>query len=356
MKPLDTRFNVGAVFALLAALLFGASTPFSKVLLRGVDPIMLAGLLYLGSGIGLAIVLSIRRFIDRELSREASMTRADIPWLAGSIFSGGIVAPVLLMFGLRIIPASSSSLLLNLEGVLTAMLAWFVFKENFDFHIALGFTAISAGGLLISWEGRPEAGAPVGALLVTGACLGWAIDNNLTRRVSANDPLQVAASKGLIAGAANLIIALASGAKLPGTGALSGAALIGFVGYGISLALFVLALRHVGTARTGAYFSVAPFIGAAMSILVLHDPVTVYFLAAAGLMGIGVWLHLTERHKHEHLHTEISHEHAHIHDEHHTHEHGQPVPAGVSHSHPHRHAGVLHSHPHYPDIHHRHEH
>jgi len=354
-----TGSNKGAFFALLAAALFGASTPFSKVLLARVDPpvdpMMLAGLLYLGSGIGLAIWRSVGR-IRREQSREASVTRADLPWLAGSIVSGGIVAPVLLMFGLRMIPASSSSLLLNLEGVLTATLAWFVFKENFDLRIALGMTAISAGGLLISWEGRPEAGAPLGALLVSGACFGWAIDNNLTRRISANDPVQVAASKGLIAGTSNLIIALASGAKLPGAVAVGESAVIGLVGYGISLALFVLALRHIGTARTGAYFSVAPFIGAAISILVLHDPVTVYFLAAAGLMGIGVWLHLTERHRHEHLHAEIAHEHAHIHDEHHMHEHGHPVPAGVSHNHPHRHAGVLHSHPHYPDIHHRHEH
>lgn len=356
MSAAYRKLNSGAVFALVAAALFGASTPFSKVLLGSVDPILLAGLLYLGSGIGLAIWLGLSRLIDREQSREASMKRADLLWLAGSIVSGGIAGPVLLMFGLRMIPASSSSLLLNLEGVLTALLAWFVFKENFDLRIATGMTAISAGGLLISWGGRPETGAPVGALLVTGACLAWAIDNNLTRRISANDPVQIAANKGLIAGTANMIIALASGASLPSTPALGGAAVIGLVGYGISLALFVLALRHIGTARTGAYFSVAPFIGAAISILVLHDPVTVHFVAAAGLMGIGVWLHLTERHIHEHLHSEIEHEHAHIHDEHHMHEHGQPVPAALSHSHTHRHPGVLHSHPHYPDIHHRHQH
>src|SRR5262249_53015688 len=318
--------------------------------------IMLAGLLYLGSGIGLVVWRGLIRRSDREQSREASLKLADLPWLAGAIVSGGVVGPVLLMFGLTMIPASSSSLLLNLEGVLTAMLAWSLFKENFNLRVALGMAAISAGGLLISWEGRPEAGAPVGALSVIGACLAWAIDNNLTRRVSASDPVQVAAAKGLIAGTTNLIIALASGAKFPGLGAVGGAALVGLVGYGISLTLFVWALRYVGTARTGAYFSVAPFIGSTISILVLRDPVTVNFLAAAGLMGFGVWLHLTEQHKHLHLHPVISHEHAHFHDEHHAHEHSDPVRAVVSHSHTHTHTEMIHSHPHYPDIHHHHEH
>src|SRR5262245_131191 len=333
MNSAHTRLNSGAAFALLAAALFGASTPISKVLLGRISPIMLAGLLYLGSGIGLAIWRGFSRRIYPERSREASMKLADLPWLGGAILSGGVVGPVLLMFGLRMTPASSSALLLNLEGVFTAVLAWFVFKENFDLRIALGMAAILAGGLLISWGGRPETGAPMGALLIIGACLAWAIDNNLTRRVSASDPVQVAASKGLIAGTTTLIIALANGAQLPGVGAVAGAALVGLVGYGVSLTLFVLALRHIGSARAGAYFSVAPFIGAAISILVLRDPVTGYFLAAAGLMGTGIWLHLTERHKHEHMHTEITHEHAHVHDEHHAHEHGEPVPAGAVHRH-----------------------
>jgi drug/metabolite transporter (DMT)-like permease len=349
------RLNRGAGLALLAAALFGASTPFSKLLLRALDPILLAGMLYLGSGIGLAVWRVISR-AGRDRGREASLKLADLPWLAGAIASGGVAGPVLLMFGLRTTPASSSSLLLNLEGVLTAMLAWFVFKENFDLRIALGMAAISAGGVLISWGGYPQPGAAVGTLSITGACLAWAIDNNLTRRVSAGDPVQVAAAKGLIAGAVNLTIAIASGSAMPGMGVVAAAALVGLAGYGISLTLFVLALRHIGTARTGAYFSVAPFIGAAISILVLRDQVTGYFLAAAGLMGFGVWLHLTERHRHEHLHAEIEHDHAHIHDEHHRHGHEEAVPDGASHSHAHRHSEMQHSHRHYPDIHHRHEH
>jgi uncharacterized membrane protein len=186
----------GVSFALLAAVLFGASTPFSKILVGRVDPILLAGLLYLGSGMGLAIWRGLSRGFERDESREASLKLADLPWLASAIISGGVIGPVLLLVGLRMTPASSASLLLNLEGVLTAMLAWFVFKENFDLRIALGMAAITAGGLLVSWGGRPELGAPVGALSITGACLAWAVDNNLTRRVSTGDPVQVAAAKG----------------------------------------------------------------------------------------------------------------------------------------------------------------
>jgi drug/metabolite transporter (DMT)-like permease len=343
-------------FAVVAAVLFGASTPFSKLLLGKVNPVLLAGLLYLGSGSGLAVWQWIRRGSERTKSREASLKVADLPWLAGAILSGGIVGPVLLMVGLSVTPASSASLLLNLEGVLTAVLAWFVFKENFDRRIALGMGAITLGSLLLSWGGRPELRVPLGALAITGACLAWAIDNNLTRRVSAGDPVQIASAKGLIAGTFNFIIAIAGGAKMPHVAAITGAGVVGLVGYGISLTLFVLALRHIGTARTGAYFSVAPFVGAVISILVLGDAVTLYFLAAAGLMGLGVWLHLTELHRHGHRHTEVAHEHAHIHDEHHQHEHEVPALAGVSHSHGHRHAEMFHAHPHYPDIHHRHEH
>jgi drug/metabolite transporter (DMT)-like permease len=355
-KSQHARSNNGVWFAVVAAVLFGASTPFSKLLLGKVDPVLLAGLLYLGSGSGLAVWQWIRRGSERTKSREASLKVADLPWLAGAILSGGIVGPVLLMVGLSVTPASSASLLLNLEGVLTAVLAWFVFKENFDRRIALGMGAITLGSLLLSWGGRPELRVPLGALAITGACLAWAIDNNLTRRVSAGDPVQIASAKGLIAGTFNFIIAVAGGAKMPHVAAITGAGVVGLVGYGISLTLFVLALRHIGTARTGAYFSVAPFVGAVISILVLGDAVTLYFLAAAGLMGLGVWLHLTELHRHGHRHTEVAHEHAHIHDEHHQHEHEVPALAGVSHSHGHRHAEMFHTHPHYPDIHHRHEH
>lgn len=345
----------GISFAVLAAVLFGASTPFSKILLGKTEPVMLAGLLYLGSGIGLT-TWSWLRARSKGGTRDAKLKRLDLPWLAGAILAGGIIGPILLMVGLAMTPASSASLLLNLEGVFTAMLAWFVFKENFDRRIATGMFAITVGGLLLSWDGRPEVDVPWGALAITGACLAWGIDNNLTRRISAGDPVQIAAAKGLVAGAVNLTIALAAGSSVPTLLTVTIAALLGFFGYGLSLTLFVLALRHIGTARTGAYFSLAPFVGALISILVLRDSLTLPFLMAAGLMGIGVWLHLTERHKHEHLHEVLEHDHRHVHDEHHQHEHAESVPLREPHSHPHRHERMVHSHPHYPDIHHRHGH
>lgn len=345
----------GISFAVMAAVLFGASTPFSKILLGKTEPVLLAGLLYLGSGVGLAI-WSWFRSRSKGGTREAQLKRSDLPWLAGAILAGGIIGPILLMVGLVITPASSASLLLNLEGVFTAMLAWFVFKENFDRRIAFGMVAITLGGLLLSWGGRPEVGVPWAALAITGACLAWGIDNNLTRRVSAGDPVQIAAAKGLVAGAVNLTIALAAGSSVPTLLTVTMAALLGFFGYGVSLTLFVLALRHIGTARTGAYFSLAPFVGAVISVLVLRDSLTLQFLIAAVLMGTGVWLHLTERHAHEHWHEVLEHDHKHIHDEHHQHEHDEFVPLGEPHSHPHRHERMVHSHHHYPDIHHRHAH
>lgn len=346
----------GVLFALLAAALFGASTPFAKLLVGQVSPLMLAALLYLGSGAGLSLWYGLRRLRTGKPASADGLRKADLPWLAAAILSGGIAGPVLLMFGLAQTPASSASLLLNMEGVLTAALAWFVFKENFDRRIVLGMLAIVLAGVLLSWQQMPQFGLPWGPLAILAACLCWAIDNNLTRRISASDALQIAALKGLTAGLVNLTLALLLGASLPGVARVGAAALIGFAGYGLSLVLFVLALRHLGSARTGAYFSAAPFIGAAISLLVLHDAVGGMFWLAAVLMGIGIWLHLTERHQHPHTHEETEHGHSHSHDLHHQHEHDFAWDGREPHSHPHRHLPISHSHAHYPDIHHQHRH
>ncbi|HEX6535197.1 MAG TPA: DMT family transporter [Gemmatimonadaceae bacterium] len=345
----------GVGMALLAALLFGVSAPFAKLLLRGTAPQLLAGLLYLGSGAGLALVWLGRRH-STDVAREASLTHRDLPWLAGAIAFGGGLGPLLLMVGLTRTPASSASLLLNLEGVFTALLAWFVFRENFDRRIALGMVAIVAGGVVLSWEGALAWGGVAGTLAVASACLCWAIDNNLTQKVSAGDPVQIAMLKGLVAGAVNTAIALALGAPWPALPRLGSTVLLGFLSYGVSLVLFVLALRHLGTARTGAYFSTAPFVGAAVSLVVFRERPTALLVAAAALMALGVWLHLTERHEHEHAHEALEHEHPHVHDEHHQHAHAPGDPPGEPHSHQHRHEPLVHTHPHYPDIHHRHGH
>src|SRR5262245_56075339 len=346
----------GCRVCLAAAVLFGLSTPLAKSVSPLVQPSLLAGLLYLGSGIGLGVYFLFQLARPQNGAREASLKRTDAPWLVGAIFVGGVVGPLLLMWGLAQTPASRASLLLNLEGVFTALLAWFVFKENFDARIAWGMALIAAGGVGLSWMGRPERGLPWGALAIVGACLAWAVDNNLTRKVSAGDPVQIAMLKGLVAGSVNTAIGLLLGAKLPDGIVFLKVGLIGFLGYGISLTFFVLALRHLGTARTGAYFSTAPFVGAGVSVVFLGDALSVGFVLSAILMAAGVWLHLTERHEHLHHHEPIKHDHLHTHDEHHQHVHSPSDPPGEPHSHPHRHEALTHSHPHFPDIHHRHEH
>ena len=345
----------GITFALLAALLFGLSTPLAKAVSPQVGPVLLAGLLYLGSGIGLGVYYLLRiRHPGR--GKEATLKRTDLPWLAGAIFTGGGMGPLLLMWGLAQTPASSASLLLNLEGVLTALLAWFVFKENFDVRIACGMALIAAGGICLSWTGRPAAGVPWGSLAIVAACLAWAIDNNLTRKVSGGDPVQIALLKGLVAGGVNTVLGFALGAKLPGTLILFAVGAIGLFGYGISLIMFVLALRHIGTARTGAYFSIAPFVGAVLAVVLFGESLSLGFGLAAVLMGMGVWLHLTERHEHVHHHLPLEHDHLHTHDEHHQHPHAATDPPGEAHSHPHRHEEMTHRHDHFPDLHHRHNH
>jgi drug/metabolite transporter (DMT)-like permease len=354
MKLLRTLATNGIVTAMFAAVLFGASTPLAKELLRNVSPMMLAGLLYAGSGLGLGAWLVVRR-LRGHAHDEAALQRRDWPWLAGAVLFGGALGPALLMLGLKSTPASTASLLLNLEGVFTAALAWIVFRENVDRRIFLGMCAIVAGGAVLSWTQRPT-GVPWGALAIAGACLCWAIDNNLTRAVSASDPVRIAAIKGGVAGLFNIALATAMGDALPAPTMLWATGAIGLAGYGISLVLYVLSLRNLGAARTGAYFSTAPFVGATLSLLLLRETPDIAFWIAGALMATGVWLHVSERHVHEHTHERLEHEHRHVHDEHHQHRHDFPWDGTEPHSHPHVHEPMTHTHPHYPDLHHRHGH
>ncbi|MEK8089527.1 DMT family transporter [Thermithiobacillus plumbiphilus] len=340
----------GVPAALGAAILFGISTPFAKWLLTGIDPWLLAGLLYLGSGLGLFLYRLVRQ------APAAKLPPGEWPWLAGAILAGGVFAPVLLMFGLTGMPASGASLLLNAEGVFTALLAWFAFRENFDRRIALGMLAIVAGAVVLSWPGEAHFAGIMPTLAVLGACLAWGIDNNLTRKVSLTDATWIAAIKGLSAGSVNLTLAFLLGAHWPALPQISSALLVGWLSYGISLSLFVLGLRHLGTARTGAYFSVAPFVGAALAIPLLGETLSERLLIAGLLMALGVWLHLTEQHSHAHIHEPIEHEHEHVHDVHHQHAHDEPVPPDTRHRHWHRHEPLSHEHAHFPDAHHRHRH
>ncbi|CNK74752.1 DMT family transporter [Yersinia proxima] len=349
MKWHDGLRQPGVLAALTAAVLFGAGTPLAKQLLNTVSPWLLAGLLYLGSGVGLALY----RLITRPAA--VSLPRNELWWFIGAITAGGIIAPVLLMIGLTGMPASGASLLLNAEGVFTALLAWFAFKENFDRRIALGMMVIVAGAAILSWPGEARFAGLWPTLAILGACFAWGIDNNLTRKVSLTDATWIASVKGLVAGVVNLALAFALGATLPPVINLAGALLVGFFAYGVSLALFVIGLRHLGTARTGAYFSIAPFLGAALAVA-MGDAITIPLIVAGLLMAIGIWLHLTEQHEHQHHHESLLHEHEHLHDEHHLHSHDFPIDADIPHKHPHQHHPTAHSHPHFPDAHHRHKH
>lgn len=342
--------------ALAAAALFGASTPWAKWLGVSLAPQLLAGLLYLGSGLGLALWMAWRRWRRPDGdAAEPLPTRADWPWLAAAVLSGGVLGPLLLMAGLRATPADTAALLLNLEGVFTAALAWWVFKEHVDRTLMLGMLAIVVGGVLLSLPAG-SATWTNGALLVVAACGCWGVDNNLTRKVAHLDALQLAGIKGLAAGLTNTSLALALGAPWPTAPVLAGTLGLGFAGYGLSLVLFVLALRGLGTARTGAYFSVAPLFGVLMAWGLWPAWPAPLFWPAAALMALGVWLHVRERHEHTHQHEAMAHAHRHRHDAHHQHTHDFAWDGQEPHSHPHQHAALSHRHAHFPDLHHRHGH
>jgi drug/metabolite transporter (DMT)-like permease len=347
--------RTAVLYALISAALFGLSTPAAKVLVGSIHPVTLAGLLYCGAGVGVA---ALRRILPAAITGapETALSRADLPWLAAAIGAGGILGPLLLMFGLTRTDAATASLLLTLEGVATALMAWFIFHENFDRRIAIGMASLVAGAALLSWSGAPSFDSIASPLAIAGACVSWGLDNNLTRKVSLADPLQIAMLKGLIAGPFNLILGLSISHQIPTFSGILLTGVVGFLGYGVSLALFVVALRGLGTARTGAYFSTAPFIGSAAAVVLLGEPITTQLLLAAALMALGVWLHLTERHEHEHFHEDLVHTHPHVHDIHHRHAHEAGDPPGEPHTHVHQHSPMRHTHPHVPDMHHIHRH
>jgi drug/metabolite transporter (DMT)-like permease len=340
----------GVGYALGAAALFGASTPGAKLLLRDLSPLMLSALLYLGA----TIALSAYRFLAFE-SREAQITRHDLPSMCGIIFFGGIVGPILMFLGLQRLSALTGSLLLNLEGPFTAVIAIGLMREHLARREMFAAATIMLGGLLVSLQPGHIGGNWIGALEIAGACLSWGIDNNLTQRVSLRDPVVVARIKTLAAGSCVLAIALLQGGgQIPGAITLVCAGAVGALCYGVSIVLAVKAFRVLGAARESAYFATDPFVGALLSIIVFRDLPNLSQLAGATLMIIGVLSLVRERHGHLHAHEPISHEHLHIHDEHHQHQHDSLVTE--PHSHPHLHAGLTHEHEHVSDVHHRHIH
>lgn len=342
------------LIALAAAALFGISTPITKLLIGDVSPVLLAAWLYLGSGTGLILILAVRSLTCSQV-QEAKLNRNEVPWLAGTVVFGGVIGPILMLLGLVSTDAASASLLLNLEAVATLLIAWLVFREHVDHRLFLGATSIVAGAVLISLDGGIGKGG-WGVPLIALACVSWGIDNNLTRKIAHVDPVVLAAVKGLVAGGVNLVLAFVLGSVWPPFGVAASAMALGFTSYGLGLVLFIVALRHLGTARTGAYYGTAPFLGALAAAVFLATPLTPIILVAGLLMAFGAWLHLSERHTHEHRHDALEHDHRHVHDEHHQHSHETSDPGTESHSHTHRHVAMTHSHRHWPDLHHGHSH
>jgi drug/metabolite transporter (DMT)-like permease len=352
------RDHIYLVFqALLAAFLFGMSAPISKFLLGEITPILLAAFLYLGAGISLLIIMGLQRLGKKSNPTEAQIKKADLPWLAGAILTGGIAAPITLLFSIRGTPAGTASLLLSFEGVSTTLIAACVFKESLSRQALWAILSITFASVLLSTNLNSDWGLSISALGILIACILWGMDNNFTRNISAKDPLAIVTIKGLVAGSFSLVFATVLGDQIPGINIVAGAMLLGCMGYGLSIVLFVYAMRGLGAARTSTLFGTAPLAGVVVSSLLFRETYGISFTIAVPLMLIGTMLLAREAHSHNHVHEKAVHEHRHRHDDiHHVHIHKQEEFQAQSHSHLHSHDHLEHEHPHLPDIHHRHAH
>jgi drug/metabolite transporter (DMT)-like permease len=336
--------------ALLAAIFFGASAPIAKLLLGDdIAPIFLAAFLYLGSGTGITLIKLTQRIRSKDF--EAKIKPADVKWLAGAILSGGIAAPIILMISLQNTPASTTSLLLNFEGVGTTLIALLFFKEAISRRAWTAILIITLASIFLSTDFESRFGLSLGALGVILACVLWGLDNNLTRNISGKDPLVIVAWKGLVAGTFSFFLAFFLGNTLPTLSIILYTLLLGFISYGLSTILFIRSMRGLGAARTSALYGTAPLAGVLLSIVIFQEFPSFMFIIATILMIGGALLLINEQHEHSHAHTVLFHDHSHKHDESHKHAKGEGV-----HSHEHEHAAEEHEHDHMPDIHHRHGH
>lgn len=344
--------KVSILYAIVAAVCYAISVPAAKILLQHLSPILMASLLYLGAGIGMLVVNLFQNKRARE--KEARITRRELPWVA-AIVALDIAAPIFLMVGLSMTTSATAALLGNFELVITAAVALVFFKEAIGRRMWVAVGLITSSSIILSVEDFSSFKFSAGAIFVLLSCVCWGVDNSCTRTISFKDPTQISVIKGLGAGIGALAVAVI-------TGNLSGqmiyvaiALVVGFVGYGLSTYLYVLAQRGMGATRTSVFFSASPFIGAGLSLVLFWEKPALSFLVASAVMAAGTTFAAFERHSHEHTHLEREHEHRHRHDDgHHDHPHDPPV--WGEHSHPHRHAAVTHSHAHTPDLHHTHAH
>jgi drug/metabolite transporter (DMT)-like permease len=342
-------------FVIISASLFGVGLPLAKILVSDVPPVTLAGLLYIGAFAGLFLYSLGRQRTAPAHSKAAPLEKKDWPWLAGAVFTGGVLGPILLMTGLSLVSGFTASLLSNLEGVATAVIAIWIFRENAGRRLWLALACMTVAGVFLAWDPALGEFTMLGPLLIVSAMVCWGIDNNLTRSISDKDPIQIARIKSLAGGITSLSIALALGLTLPPGHAIALALLVGSFSYGVSLVFFIKALQGLGSSRTGALFGLSPFIGAVASLVILREWIGWVMFPAGGLMILGAWLVYNERHSHEHPHEAVTHIHLHSHsDPHHLHGHSEPVLD--QHAHEHTHVEWVHAHAHWPDTHHRHGH
>ncbi|PWR70183.1 EamA family transporter [Methanospirillum lacunae] len=354
--------RIPIIYAILSAVLFGSCAPMTKYFIGTTEPVMLAALFYCGSGTGM-LVLILGRAIIRggSTAGEAPLTRSDAPYLAGMAIFGGVLAPVTLMYSMMITPAATGSLLLNFEPVATGFFAAFLFHEAVGRRIWIAMGLITGSCLILSLDPAGEFGVSVGSVGVLIACLFWAIDNNISRQVSGRDPLSAILVKGYGAGIISLAIAFFIGESLPRIVDIPVCMVVGFFSFGgLASVFFLLALRSIGTARTGLFLALSPFFGVFFSFLLFAETPQMLFLVAFPVMVLGTWLLVSEKHSHLHYHPPLVHNHRHRHDDlHHDHQHAKnapPLSRSGEHTHPHSHEAVSHEHQHRPDLHHRHDH
>ncbi|MCD6107182.1 MAG: EamA family transporter [Caldisericaceae bacterium] len=344
------------IFVIISASLFGISPPLTKLLVKDIPPVALAGLLYLGAFAGLSLYSIGKKIIMADPDKKAAaLERRDFPWLAGAVLTGGIIGPISMMMGLTLVSGFSASLLLNLEGLATAMIAVIFFKENAGKHLWSALVCMTIAGVFLTWDPGQSKFNIAGPLLIIFAMVCWGIDNNLTRNISHKDPIQIAKIKGFVAGTTSLSLALILGMKISLNFTIVFALLLGSFSYGISLVFFIKALEGLGSSRTGVFFGLAPFIGVIASLIILKEWIGWVMFPATGFMIIGIWLMSSEKHSHFHIHKRITHTHSHVHnDMHQLHKHSGAF--NEPHAHEHTHVEIAHTHVHWPDTHHRHEH
>jgi drug/metabolite transporter (DMT)-like permease len=346
----DASARRGAAYGLMAAALFGLSAPIAKYLLKEISPQVLAGLLYVGAGIALSVLKALRK------SRDTPLQRRDLPALAGIVIAGGVLGPLLMLIGLDRVSPVSGSLLLNLEGPFTIVLAVLLFGEHIGRYGLAAATLIFLGAALLKLQPGLLALDALGAGAIALACLAWAFDNNLTQRLSQRDPVALVRVKTLAAGSFNLAVGLMISRELPSPWLIASALTLGALSYGVSVVLDAYALRLIGAAREAMYFATAPFLGALTATWFFREALSTLQIVSMGIMALGVAVLLRERHAHRHVHQAVEHEHMHTHDEHHAHSHAPGVDTNEPHAHRHQHVELEHDHPHVPDAHHKHRH